>query len=91
MEMRSPSLSVFPPHELVGRFEIGDFHILCIPLQRDISAAEFVRHPFHHTQDPYVCIFSWILKLRNNKLPSKTVSVNGPAYPTKGESTSSFP
>src|SRR5678816_3563211 len=31
------------------------------------------------------------LKLRNNKLPIKTVSVSGPAYPSKGESTSMFP
>src|SRR3954447_25531009 len=35
--------------------------------------------------------FSRRLKLRNNKLPINTVSVSGPAYPTKGESTSALP
>src|SRR5664279_1789676 len=39
---RPPSLPVFPANELIGRFEIGDLHILRIPLQGDISSAEFV-------------------------------------------------
>src|SRR5690349_3197004 len=31
------------------------------------------------------------LKLRNNRLPSRTVSVSGPAYPSNGELTSILP